>query len=616
MRCRMSEIYNEEYYRQYDVGIGKVNYQNSTYTKDFLTGIAKQIVSDFHPKTVLDAGCAMGHLVAALRDLGVEAYGVDVSEYAIANVREDIRPFCRTASLSEDFPADLPQHYDLVVTIEVLEHLYAEDGQKAIANLCRRADTVLFSSTPDDFEERTHVNVQQREYWARLFFKQGFTDDINYRPRYLTPYASLFRKNTDLVRQIEDYERNIRMTEDEYAKNAAYLNQAVQDKETHIQNLTITHDTECKAWNAQESEYIRVQQELENKNASQKKDLLTQEKEIKKIEQELAHYKEHYHAIVAQNAALERQLAEAQNAYNVISNAFFWKITKPARVIADWIKMPLRKVAVFRLMNKGLRCLRENGWRYTFNKLRLWSSAHKETCSLKTKDIPSAQKLSVVPENIKVSVVVPLYNTPEKFLREMIQSLQKQNYQNWELCLADGSDENHSEIGKVCNKFTAVDSRIKYSKLERNNGISENTNRAIEMATGEYIGFLDHDDILMPDAIYENVNAILNTDADVLYSDEDHLSLSGKHMFPFYKPDWSPDLLFCQMYVCHFMVVRRTLLDTVGHLRSEFNGSQDYDLLLRLSERTNRIYHIPKILYTWRESETSTAANADSKPYD
>ena len=611
----MSEIYNEEYYRQYDVGIGKVNYQNSTYTKDFLTGIAKQIVSDFHPKTVLDAGCAMGHLVAALRDLGVEAYGVDVSEYAIANVREDIRPFCRTASLSEDFPADLPQHYDLVVTIEVLEHLYAEDGQKAIANLCRRADTVLFSSTPDDFEERTHVNVQQREYWARLFFKQGFTDDINYRPRYLTPYASLFRKNTDLVRQIEDYERNIRMTEDEYAKNAAYLNQAVQDKETHIQNLTITHDTECKAWNAQESEYIRVQQELENKNASQKKDLLTQEKEIKKIEQELAHYKEHYHAIVAQNAALERQLAEAQNAYNVISNAFFWKITKPARVIADWIKMPLRKVAVFRLMNKGLRCLRENGWRYTFNKLRLWSSAHKETCSLKTKDIPSAQKLSVVPENIKVSVVVPLYNTPEKFLREMIQSLQKQNYQNWELCLADGSDENHSEIGKVCNKFTAVDSRIKYSKLERNNGISENTNRAIEMATGEYIGFLDHDDILMPDAIYENVNAILNTDADVLYSDEDHLSLSGKHMFPFYKPDWSPDLLFCQMYVCHFMVVRRTLLDTVGHLRSEFNGSQDYDLLLRLSERTNRIYHIPKILYTWRESETSTAANADSKPY-
>lgn len=629
----MSEIYNEEYYRQYDVGIGKVNYQDSTYTKDFLTGIAKQIVSDFHPKTVLDAGCAMGHLVAALRDLGVEAYGVDVSEYAIANVREDIRPFCRAASLSEEFPTDLPQHYDLVVTIEVLEHLYAEDGKKAIANLCKRADTVLFSSTPDDFEERTHVNVQQREYWAKLFFEQGFTDDINYRPRYLTPYASLFRKNTDMVRQIEDYERNIRMTEGENAKNAAYLNQAVQDKETHIQNLNAMHSEKQEAWNAKENELQaailqeqknteqvraeaeRVQEELKQKIDLQKKSLLERENTINNIEQELSHYTEHYHAAMAQREDLKRQLADVQNAYNVISNAFFWKITKPARVLMDWIKMPLRKVAVFRWMNKGLRCLHENGWRYTFNKLRLWSRANKDTYSSKIQNVAEAQKLPTVPENIKVSVVVPLYNTPEKFLREMLQSLQQQNYQNWELCLADGSDENHSEIGKVCNEFAAADSRIKYSKLERNDGISENTNRAIEMATGEYIGFLDHDDILMPDAIYENVNAILNTDADVLYSDEDHLSPSGKHMFPFYKPDWSPDLLFCQMYVCHFMVVRRTLLDTVGHLRSEFNGSQDYDLLLRLSERTNRIYHIPKILYTWRESETSTAANADSKPY-
>ena len=266
----MSEIYNEEYYHN---GCGPIPYEEPEHWVEFFGMIADRIVNDLHPRTVLDAGCAMGYLVAALRDRGVEAYGVDISEYAISKVREDVRPFCRVASLTEAFPNDLPQHYDLVVTIEVLEHLYAEDGQKAIANLCKHADTVLFSSTPDDFEERTHVNVQQREYWAKLFFEQGFTDDINYRPRYLTPYASLFRKNTDLVRQIEDYERNIRMTEGEYAKNAAYLNQAIQDKETHIQNLTITHDTERKAWNAQESEYIRVQQELKNKNASQKKDL-------------------------------------------------------------------------------------------------------------------------------------------------------------------------------------------------------------------------------------------------------------------------------------------------------------------------------------------------------
>lgn len=617
----MSEIYNEEYYRQYDVGIGKVNYQNSTYTKDFLTGIAKQIVSDFHPKTVLDAGCAMGHLVAALRDLGVEAYGVDVSEYAIANVREDICPFCRTASLSENFPADLPQHYDLVVTIEVLEHLYAEDGQKAIANLCKHADTVLFSSTPDDFEERTHVNVQQREYWAKLFFEQGFTDDINYRPRYLTPYASLFRKNTDLVRQIEDYERNIRMTEGEYAKNAAYLNQAVQDKETHIQNLTITHDTERKAWNAQESEYIRVQQELENKNASQKKDLLTQEKEIKKIEQELAHYKEHYHAIAARNAALERQLAEAQNAYNVISNAFFWKLTKPARVIADWIKMPLRKVAVFRLMNKGLRCLHENGWRYTWGKVKNKLKNRQDFSALANKPLFTEQELAEqrkhqFPKSIKFSIVVPLFNTPEKFLREMIQSVIDQTYANWELCLADGSDAEHGLVERICRQYAKKDSRIKYKKLEKNLGISGNTNACLEMASGDYIGLFDHDDLLHPAALYEVMRAICEQGADFIYTDENTFHNSPKDAFcPHFKPDFSPDTLRSYNYICHFVVFRHELMNDAGKFRSEFDGSQDYDMVLRLTEKAKKIVHIPEILYYWRAHQNSVASDISAKPY-
>ena len=617
----MSEIYNEEYYRQYGAGVGTVDYQKSEDIKGFLKTVAKRIVEDFHPKTVLDAGCAMGHLVAALRDLGVEAYGVDVSEYAIANVREDVRSFCRVASLTEAFPNDLPQHYDLVVTIEVLEHLYAEDGQKAIANLCKHADTVLFSSTPDDFEERTHVNVQQREYWAKLFFEQGFTDDINYRPRYLTPYASLFRKKTDLVRQIEDYERNIRMTEGEYAKNAAYLNQAVQDKETHIQNLTITHDTERKAWNAQESEYIRVQQELENKNASQKKDLLTQEKEIKKIEQELAHYKEHYQAIAARNAALERQLAESQNAYNVISNAFFWKITKPARVIADWIKMPLRKVAVFRLMNKGLRCLHENGWRYTWGKVKNKLKNRQDFSALANKLLFTEQELAEqrkhqFPKSIKFSIVVPLFNTPEKFLREMIQSVIDQTYSDWELCMADGSDAQHSDVERICRQYTKKDSRIKYKKLEKNLGISGNTNACLEMATGDYIGLFDHDDLLHPAALYEVMRAICEQGADFVYTDENTFHNEPKDAFcPHYKPDFAPDTLRANNYICHFTVFKKQLLEKTGVFRPECDGSQDYDMVLRLTEVAKHIVHIPEILYYWRAHANSVAESVGAKPY-
>lgn len=607
----MSEIYNEEYYHN---GCGPIPYEEPEHWVEFFGMIADRIVKDIHPQTVLDAGCAMGYLVAALRDRGVEAYGIDISEYAVSKVREDVRPFCRVGSLTEEFPADLPQRYDLIVTIEVLEHLYAEDGKKAIANLCKCADTVLFSSTPDDFEERTHVNVQQREYWARLFFEQGFTDDINYRPRYLTPYASLFRKNTDMVRQIEDYERNIRMTEGENAKNTAYLNQAVQDKETHIQNLTITHDTECKAWNAQESEYIRVQQELENKNASQKK-------EIKKIEQELAHYKEHYQAIAARNAALERQLAEAQNAYNVISNAFFWKITKPARVIADWIKMLLRKVAVFRLMNKGLRCLHENGWRYTWAKVRNKVKNQQNAAALLKKPLFTESELAEqrkhqFPKSIKFSIVVPLFNTPEKFLREMIQSVIDQTYANWELCLADGSDAEHGLVEKICRQYAKKDSRIKYKKLEKNLGISGNTNACLEMASGDYIGLFDHDDLLHPAALYEVMRAICEQDADFIYTDE--LTFSGNTsniITAHFKPDYAPDNLRVNNYICHFSVFSDKILENVKGFRSEYDGSQDHDFILRATECAKKIVHIPEILYYWRSHPNSVAADINSKPY-
>lgn len=167
----MSEIYNKEYYENYDVGVGKVNYIDSEYTKDFLTKVAKQIVEDLQPKVVLDAGCAMGHLVAALRDLGVEAYGIDISQYAIEHVREDIRPFCAAQSLTEPFPETFPKKFDLILSIEVLEHLYEEDCEKAIANLCSHTDSFILSSTADDTEEITHLNVRQPEYWAKQFAK-------------------------------------------------------------------------------------------------------------------------------------------------------------------------------------------------------------------------------------------------------------------------------------------------------------------------------------------------------------------------------------------------------------------------------------------------------------
>lgn len=632
----MSEIYNEQYYHS---GCGPIPYEDPEHWVKFFGMIADHIISDLGPTTVLDAGCAMGYLVAALRDRGVEAYGIDISEYAISMARDDIKQYCVVGSLTENLPNELPQHYDLVVTIEVMEHLYAEDGKKAIANLCKLSDTVLFSSTPDDFEERTHVNVQQREYWARLFFEEGFVDDINYRPRYLTDYASLFRRSDNICRLIEDYERNIRMSEHKHKRTIAEWQGAVNDKTADIQNIEvrlaekeksfqealIQYDTATKKWDSEKTELHATIDKITNLLQSERKNASEQlhseqekhQQYVNQSQEELTQVQEHYHAAIAQREDLKRQLAEVQAAYNVISNAFFWKITKPLRVIVDLIKRPLRKIRFFRLINKGVRCWKANGFRYTWEKVKNKFEREQEVpVGLQTRSVDIEVPTEMpVEETIKFSVIVPLYNTPKIFLKEMIESVIHQNYSNWELCLIDASSEGNDYVREICEAYAQQESRILYQKLGKNLGISKNTNQGIALATGEYIGFLDHDDLLMPNALLENCKAIYATDADVLYSDEDHLSKQGQHVFPFYKPDWSPDLLYSQMYVCHFMVVKKELIDGIGGFRSEFDGSQDYDLLLRIAEITDRICHIPEILYTWRESESSTAANPDSKPY-
>ncbi len=231
-----------------------------------------------------------------------------------------------------------------------------------------------------------------------------------------------------------------------------------------------------------------------------------------------------------------------------------------------------------------------------------------------TEEELAAQRAHSFPISPKISVVVPLYNTPETLLREMITSVTAQTYTNWELCLADGSTDEF-DLLPIVSSFD--DARIIYKKLDQNEGISGNTNKAIEMATGEYIALLDHDDTLTPHALYRNVEAInVTPDTDFLYSDEDKVTADGKRRFdPFFKPDFSPDMLNSFNYITHFTVIERSLLCSVGLLNSEYNGAQDYDLFLRATEKAKRITHIPDVLYNWRIIETSTAYSADSKSY-
>ncbi|MCM1272665.1 MAG: glycosyltransferase [Clostridium sp.] len=276
-------------------------------------------------------------------------------------------------------------------------------------------------------------------------------------------------------------------------------------------------------------------------------------------------------------------------------------------------------------IKKGFQYISENGLGAFKEKLKAilyginyyypgWFEANKADAAELARQ--REEKLSYNP---LISVVVPTYNTPEKYLREMIESVMNQSYQNWQLCIADGSDVS-TKAGalavSVLKEYVQKDSRIVCTFLEKNRGISENTNAALELAKGEYVGLFDHDDLLTPDALYHIARALNEEQYDILYTDEDMMDSKGKKLMnPKFKPDFSMDLLMVHNYITHFFVARTDLFRKVGGFDRNFDGAQDYDIILKCVEQTSRIRHIPKMLYHWRVHKASTAGNPESKLY-
>jgi glycosyltransferase involved in cell wall biosynthesis len=213
-----------------------------------------------------------------------------------------------------------------------------------------------------------------------------------------------------------------------------------------------------------------------------------------------------------------------------------------------------------------------------------------------------------------ISLITPVHDPDPAALRAAIESVRVQTYDHWQLCLVDDGSTD-PRVGSILAEYDEVDRRIKVGRRQSNGGISAASNDALAMATGEFVGFLDHDDELAPDAL-TLVAELLNDDpqADFVYSDEDKIAPDGALLTPFYKPDWSPEYLRSCPYTCHLSVFRKSLVVSLGGLRSELDGAQDYDLTLRVIERTDRVRHIPKILYHWRMSEASTSADIGAKP--
>ena len=777
----MANLYGEKYYKNYgSVGL-EMDYE-SEHFKLFFMGIAKKIVADFSPQSVLDVGCAWGYLVSELRDLGVEAYGIDISPYAISRVREEVKPFCALSSATSDLPAHFPNRYDLVVSIETLEHMHEEESLAVIGKMCSYSDKVIISSSPDDITEPTHFNVQQPEYWAKRFATNGFFKNVNYRVDYISKDAALFERSNDVSRVVENYERSMRLMfnrfvgeESSKTKKADLIVSALYldvgkgfEEDTMIEvtvsgncfryqmnvmsnlsslrfdpldgipcvvydlkvtsnngSLIFTNLNGCKLWrydffltkdpqfeikiptgttwvlieasiypipvedtgmlvSVNEMLKYRKEQKMKireliqetkeyqvkilelDKEADKLQDKIiklyrdSEESKAKVLElnkeaeecqakiQELNHEAEvrqfkiiqlGKEACVSQtkiqelnNGAEKLQdknnelcliLRATEARLMAIQNSTFWSLTKPVRVSLDFIKFFLKNFPLTGLLYKGLRNIKHNGFKATWHqvKRRLFVNQEKQAKKITAKAFDLSEKESltqrtkIFPMEVKFSIITPLFNTPKDFLTEMLDSVLNQTYQNWELCLVDGSDNHHRHVEKICETYVKKDKRVVYKKLKKNEGISGNTNHALKMATGEYLAMLDHDDIIHPSALYEMMCTICEENADLLYTDEAIFPVSPTQSTPAFKPDYAPDTMRSQNYMTHFCVYSRDLLDKAGCYDSRFDGSQDYDMILRLTEIAKKIAHIPKLLYFWRIHQDSTCDNLSAKPY-
>lgn len=357
---------------------------------------------------------------------------------------------------------------------------------------------------------------------------------------------------------------------------------------------------------------------MNNNSESPKQELIQLRAENKKLLSEKASAEKNKRELEHRISELSAALNDIQHSYNAVINSHCWKITYPLRATLNAVK----NFVLIRYFRKFCISLKRNGLKQTMHKVKKTlfpKSVYQDViaAAVLSESDTQKQKNTVFDKNIKFSIIVPLYNTPVKFLNEMISSVIAQTYSNWELCLADGSSADHPEVEKAVNKFAQKDSRILYKKLPKNLGISGNTNACLDMASGDYIGLFDHDDLLHPAALYEAMKAICEKKADFIYTDElvfrspDINSVVAIH----FKPDYGPDFIRGINFICHFSVFSKELLDKAGRFRSEFDGSQDHDMILRLTSKAENIVHIPKILYYWRSHPNSVAGSIEAKTY-
>lgn len=612
----------DSYYYSHDCGRP---YQRDESWLTFFDIIAKRIIEQFNPKSVLDAGCAWGFLVESFRKRGVEASGIDISEYAIENVHPDIKEYCLVRSIIEP----LENKYDLITCIEVLEHMSKKDAEIAIENMCSHAEAVIFSSTPFDFKEVTHINVHEPDYWAEQFARYGFFRDMDADVSCITPWAVKFeKKKQTILKIIKDYERNIW----QYRKENADLRQSSFEMQDKLRNLDeqIKINAELKQSSFEMQEKLRTLDEQIKINAEIKQLTFEMQEQLRNLDEQIKINAENELSLVELTSQLiekDQSLKALEIQLSEIECSKAWKVALLLRKIrVKLIPNGSRSYKIAGYFYKSLRLLQRKGYRALKFRIKNRIHRNKQNADVYQKWIltnePHQRVLADQREHAKdfnylplISVILPVWNPPPQILEKAIKSVVDQTYPNWELCIADG--DSNPGTKEVILRWVDKETRIKAIYLDENKGISGNSNEAIKLAKGDFIALLDHDDLLAPNMLFEIVSTLNRfPDADIIYFDEDKISEDGKiRRDPWFKPQrWSPDLLLSVNYLMH-AVFRRTLVEGVGGFDPRMDGAQDWDLALRCTEITHRIIPIPKILYHWRQLPGSAALTADAKPW-
>ena len=605
-------------------------------------------------KRVVDFGCATGYLAQLLNKRGCVVTGVeinvDAAKVAEQHCKEVIVADLDFVSVAEILPK---QEFDIAVFGDVLEHLrnpwkvlkevkqlLSQEGHvvASIPNIAHGAIRLAllqgrFEYTKLGILDNTHLRFFTRNTIEELFEESGyFLETIDcttlsiFSDNPLLPNINKNEFNGDVIKQIE-LDENAEVLQ--FIVKAFPLN--LEGKYAALNDRFLKLQEESKRSQVQ---LYETQVELERSHSQLQETRTELERSHSQLQEARTQLQETQTELERSQLCQSQAIQDFQNTITAMESSKFWKARSLWFQVRDVFGLA-KEVSLhpsyfssnpLTMFGKLRRIRRERGTpgllrflhQHAVSKLedrnayKQWLTKHQ----LSEQDIASAkQQITQWQLHPKFSVIMPVYNTDAKWLERAIESVRSQVYTNWELCIADDAST-ATHVRPLLTQYTKLDSRIKVTFRSQNANISAASNSALELATGEYIALLDHDDELAIDALFENaklINAYPN--ADFIYSDEDKIDTSGNRLDPFFKPDWSPDYFHGCMYTCHLGVYRTTLIRKIGGFRSEYDGAQDYDLVLRVVEETKNIYHIPKVLYHWRIIPTSVTSGEQAKPW-